>query len=337
MRIREEVIGSCRLILGDCREVLPGIRDAHACVSDPPYHIQSVLKRFGAKNAAPAKSNGATGVYARQAAGFLGQQWDGGDVAFDPVTWDAISAALRPGAYVAAFCSRKNYHRLATGIELAGFEIKNMLIWLYAQGKPNSHNVGRMLEKAGRDEHQDWWGWGTDLKGSHEPICLARKMLAEDTIAANALEHSTGALHIEACRGEDGRWPATVLHDGSIEVYGSLPADRDMLGVMPCMKPSKAERAFGLEEGERGHVTAKPIALMQWLLRLTTPPCGLVLDPFMGGASTGIACVNEGFRFIGIEKDESYYDIACRRIEAAVKAHEGTIMGAVQRAEANSS
>ena len=62
------------------------------------------------------------------------------------------------------------------------------------------------------------------------------------------------------------------------------------------------------------HPTVKPLALMRWLVRLVTPPGGLVLDPFTGSGTTGMACVAEGFRFIGMEKDEGYCEIARRRI-----------------------
>lgn len=323
--MRCEVIGSCALYLGDMREVLSHVSGVHACVTDSPYHIESITKRFGSENAAPAKSNGPSGVYKRQSEGFLGQSWDGGGISFDPATWEKVTETLVPGGHVAAFASRKNYHRLASAIEGAGFEIRDMLVWMHIQGKPNSHNVGRLMRKAGESDEvaAEWDGWGTDAKGSHEPICLARKTLDCDTIAGNVREHGTGGLNIDACRGEDKRWPATVLHDGSVEVYGSLPYEtREMLGVLPCMKPSKAERTFGLEAGARKHPSMKPVALMQWLSRLVCPPGGLILDPFMGSGSTGMAAVYEGFRFIGIEKDEAYFDVARRRIEAAVREAE---------------
>lgn len=335
--MRVETFGSCALYLGDAREIIHGVRGAHACATDPPYHLASVVKRFGAKDAAPAKSKGATGVYARQSAGFVGKTWDGGGIAFDPALWDAINEALVPGAHVASFAARKNYHRMAGAIELGGFEIRDMMIWMYAQGKPNSHNVGTLMQKAGYSEEAArlWAGYGTDLKGAHEPICLARKYLAEDTIAQNVAAHGAGGLNIEGCRTSPGdRWPATAIHDGSVSVYASLRGGgREMMAVMPCMKPSKKEREFGLEEGEAGHPTTKPIALMQWICRLITPDGGLVVDPFMGSGTTGIACVHENLRFIGIEKDEAYFDKACRRIEAAVREFDGTIMGAMQRAE----
>ena len=107
-----------------------------------------------------------------------------------------------------------------------------------------------------------------------------------------------------------------------------------------CAKPSRAERNIGLEGfpvrasdertdtgmglyAEQGgavapaqnfHPTVKSAELMQWLCRLVTPKGGIVLDPFTGSGSTGVAALREGFRFIGIEKDPDYVEIAKRRI-----------------------
>ena len=83
-----------------------------------------------------------------------------------------------------------------------------------------------------------------------------------------------------------------------------------------CAKASRSERNAGLEEDKIcTHPTVKPISLMRYLCRLITPPNGTVLDPFMGSGTTGIACVREGFDFIGIEQDTEYMEIAKRRIE----------------------
>ncbi|MFZ8927501.1 MAG: DNA methyltransferase, partial [Candidatus Nanopelagicales bacterium] len=81
-----------------------------------------------------------------------------------------------------------------------------------------------------------------------------------------------------------------------------------------CAKASKADRGEG-----NAHPTVKPTDLMRYLCRLVTPPGGLVLDPFMGSGSTGKAAVLEGFRFLGIEREESYLAIAKARIDAAVE------------------
>jgi site-specific DNA-methyltransferase (adenine-specific) len=87
-----------------------------ACVTDPPYHLTSIVKRFGGKNPAEAKV-GATGAYARASKGFMGKEWDGGDIAFRPETWRAVYDALKPGAHLVAFSGTRTYHRMACAIE----------------------------------------------------------------------------------------------------------------------------------------------------------------------------------------------------------------------------
>jgi site-specific DNA-methyltransferase (adenine-specific) len=74
--------------------------------------------------------------------------------------------------------------------------------------------------------------------------------------------------------------------------------------------------------GRNGHPTVKPIALMRHLVRLVTPPGGLVLDPFTGSGSTGVAAMLEGFRFVGCELQPEYHALACRRIAAATREAE---------------
>ncbi len=158
---------------------------------------------------------------------------------------------LKPGGHVIAFGGTRTYHRLACAIEDAGFEIRDLIAWMYGSGFPKSHN------QAG-----DWTGWGTALKPAIEPIVFARKPLV-GTVAANLAQHGVGALNIAACRvGSEarengvasatsmqrasrveagyrhddgrgpgapasavvGRWPANVLHDGSDEVEAAFAA-----------------------------------------------------------------------------------------------------------------
>lgn len=242
---------------GDSRDVLKTLPDASvdSVVCDPPYALVSIGKRFGAENAAPAKV-GASGAYARASAGFMGQKWDTGETAFDPAFWVEVKRVLKPGGHLIAFSGTRTYHRLACAIEDAGFEMRDMIAWLYGSGFPKSHNVGKKTE---REEDA---GWGTALKPALEPVVLARKPLI-GTVAANVLKHGTGALNIDASRiGTDGgtkkpeghakedsrgtfghglnskgafeivpidkgRWPANVIHDGSEEVTGAF----DIAGV----------------------------------------------------------------------------------------------------------
>jgi len=150
----------------------------------------------------------------------------------------------------------------------------------------------------------------------------------------------------------DGRFPANVMHDGS-DVVQEIFANKDH--YFYCAKASKKDRDEGLEQLEtptenlqgldtRGstliredgtktlverwkpnadrknnHPTVKPTELMRYLCRLVTPKGGIVLDPFMGSGSTGKAAILEGFHFVGIELDPEYFEIACARIEKAVR------------------
>jgi len=145
-----------------------------------------------------------------------------------------------------------------------------------------------------------------------------------------------------------GRFPANFIHDGSDEVVALFPdtkspktyrrsskatanidwnpkeADTEQLGFgdsgsaarfFYCAKASKRDRNEGLDETKNHHPTVKPTSLMQYLVRLVTPPNGTVLDPFMGSGSTGKACAYEGFKFIGIEQSAEYVEIARARIK----------------------
>ena len=167
---------------------------------------------------------------------FMGKEWDHGlpSVPF----WRQVIRVLRPGAYLLAFGGTRTFHRLACAIEDAGFEIRDCVMWVYGTGFPKSLDVSKAIDKAagakreaigagpfasrrvhsggGRttrdfdhdgqtltapatDAAKQWDGWGTALKPAWEPIIVARKPL-DGTVAANVLEHGTGALNIDATR-----------------------------------------------------------------------------------------------------------------------------------------
>src|SRR5690606_15016987 len=120
--------------------------------------------------------------------GFMGRAWDSSGVAYRRETWEAALRVLKPGGHLLAFGGTRTYHRLACAIEAAGFEIRDCLVWLYANGFPKSRNLDG-----------DWQGWGTALKPAHEPIVVARKPLI-GTVAENVQQYGTGALNIDGCR-----------------------------------------------------------------------------------------------------------------------------------------
>ena len=232
---------------------------------------------------------------------FMGKKWDYDVPGVD--IWTECLRVLKPGGHLLAFAGTRTQHRMAVRIEDAGFEIRDMIAWVYGSGFPKSLDVSKALDKAagaerevlgtvdprgtfdgrerksaavntnwrgaeGRDDVRDlsqkqitapatdaarqWQGWGTALKPALEPITVARKPLI-GTVAANVLEHGTGALNIDGCRiGEEvtvtvrngnsgahgrygtddrvftrenppGRWPANLIHDGSDEVVAGFP------------------------------------------------------------------------------------------------------------------
>lgn len=394
-----------------------------AVVCDPPYHLTSIVRRFGKPGSAAAKvPSGGTGAYARASKGFMGKEWDGGDVAFRPETWALVLAKMKPGAHLVAFSGTRTYHRMACAIEDAGFEIRDQLAWAYGSGFPKSHDVRKGIDKAagatrtevvgtklGRpgmakdgsnqrnadaafggdvsrilssditapatEAAQQWQGWGTALKPAWEPICLARKPLSEASVAANVLKHGTGAINVDGCRvgidpaeraevdsrsgagfgtgatvggnqgraeglfksHDQGRWPANLCHDGSEAVVGHFPnvtsgallphhdAKASENGSMSGANyAGRIKSEFGGDSGSAArffysakaapldrlgskHATVKPVDLMRWLCRLVCPPGGLILDPFAGSGTTGIAAMAEGFDCTLIELEADHH------------------------------
>jgi len=254
-------------MLGDCLERLRELPDSSvdSVVTDPPYGLS-----------------------------FMGKKWDY-DVPSVEV-WAECLRVLKPGGHLLAFAGTRTQHRMAVRIEDAGFEIRDMIAWVYGSGFPKSLDVSKAIDKAagfqgrvvGRGTSwnrpnnvegdtarmnaslgeynikelsptaQQWQGWGTALKPALEPITVARKPLGEKTVAANVLEHGTGAINVDGCRVEteppaarnapkkiirggkfhasadaeremshynptQGRWPANFCHDGSDEVVGLFP------------------------------------------------------------------------------------------------------------------
>jgi site-specific DNA-methyltransferase (adenine-specific) len=369
---------SYQLLCGDCLEELKKLPDnsIDSCVTDPPYHLTSIVKRFGKtrledNTRTSARVRDRTDGYARLVAtGFMGKTWDGGDIAFQADLWREVWRVLKPGAHLAAMGATRGYHRMACAIEDAGFEVRDSLMWIYGTGFPKSHKVGE--------------GWGTALKPAFEPIVLARKPLSEKTVAANVLKWGTGAINIDGCRvatfetssraggrrpathegyqrpnktmyqdktdwalPKEGRWPANVITDGSEEVVKAFPSSAS--GSMNRQTISKGRRPGGFgnvgsdrvdpvpngpmyadsgsaarffysakaskeDRADSKHPTVKPIALMQYLVRLITPPNGTVLDPFAGTGTTGAAAAREGMRSILIEREKEYQDDIKRRM-----------------------
>jgi site-specific DNA-methyltransferase (adenine-specific) len=361
-----------RVILhcGDCLDALAAMPEnsVDSVVCDPPYHLTSIVKRFGTEGAAEAKS-GATGAFKRASAGFMGKQWDGGDIAFQPSTWAAVLRVLKPGGYLLAFASTRGIWRMGVAIEDAGFINHPMFGWIFGSGFPKATRV-----KA--DGYEGFRYGGQASKPAIEPIYMGQKPFSEATGTANILRWGTGAVNIDGCRvgegvlrstgngqrersdgygmqggiiggSELGRWPANVIHDGSEEVlaafdefgvrtsgswdgqrtkdkenavYGKFGTDAD---APTAGSSGSAARFFYSAKADAEdrlgskHPTVKPLDLMQYLVRLVTPPGGTVLDCFAGTGTTGEAAFREGMKAILIEREPEYQDDIARRMELA--------------------
>jgi site-specific DNA-methyltransferase (adenine-specific) len=198
------------ILIGDCLDHMRAMPDnsIDAICTDPPYGLK-----------------------------FMGKDWDHGVPAVH--FWQEMERVLKPGGHLLAFGGTRTFHRLAVAIEDAGFEIRDTLMWLYGSGFPKSLDVSKAIDKAagaeretwevprnggpgGKSDHigqisadrksgiglasapatdaaRQWDGWGTALKPAYEPIIMARKPLI-GTVAANVLQHGTGALNIGASR-----------------------------------------------------------------------------------------------------------------------------------------
>lgn len=238
----------------------------------------------------------------------MGKKWDYDVPSVD--IWKQCLRVLKPGGHLLAFAGTRTQHRMCVNIEDAGFEIRDMIAWLYGQGfpkaksclKPALEPVTMARKPAKHVQHLNIDGCrvGTN-KNVPASVSKASQFLGEGS-GFNAKEDGTGSGHDP----NTGRWPANLIHDGSDEVTELLS---DAARFFYCPKCSKKDR-----DGST-HPTMKPTDLMAYLCRLVTPPKGVVLDPFMGSGSTGKAAVREGFSFIGIDKEEEYVAIASKRLQ----------------------
>lgn len=173
----------------------------HAMLCDPPYHLQSIVDRFGKEGAASPKE----GVYNRSSRGFMGATWDGGNTAFEAETWCAFLRLLMPGAFVFAFCGSRGWHRQAVAMEDAGF-IFHPSIFMFG------YSFGSGFPKATRvrgDNRLKDHRYGLQaLKPALEPIILAQKPYRGRPVD-NITMSGAGSLNIGAGRiGTNGEIPS---------------------------------------------------------------------------------------------------------------------------------
>ncbi|OYD08563.1 DNA-methyltransferase [Paludifilum halophilum] len=380
---------------GDCLEEIKNMHadSIDAVVTDPPYglgkepDITEVLTKWLAGE-----------DYEHRGGGFMGKSWD--SFVPGPSVWKEVFRILKPGGHVLCFAGTRTQDLMTISLRLAGFEVRDVIEWLYFSGFPKSMDVGKAFDKrAGAEREvigqkltaydgsvrkpnfnhnktwdpvsgskyngfgtpitlpatdlaQKWDGWGTALKPAHEPIILCRKPLG-GTVCDTAERYGTGAINVDGCRieftdpnedtrrnsrgGENGLTgtPTFKIRERKVEDFkkpeGRFPANCitledgqfyskyfNVTTQELSKKASKKDRSRdwrGKKTYNRNtHPTVKPIDLMAWLVRLITPPGGIVFDPFAGSGSTLVAAKREGFYYVGIEREEEYVEITRARL-----------------------
>lgn len=276
----------------DCRTALPGLSEHSVSVilTDPPYFTD----RMGAEwNHRDLRARVKDGVIGGLPVGMKFDRQQGRDL-YDfllPVA-EQWMRVLRPGGFALCFSHPRLTHRTTAAIEDAGFEIRDLLAWKH-EGQPKAFTQDHFVRRRNlpaRDETRILRALGgrktPQLKPQMEMIVLAQAP-REGTFVDNWMTHRAGLIDVSSPFLEPDRFPGTLLS---------------------CPKPKE----------RFGHLTAKPVALLRHLIRIFTAPGSdaVVLDPFAGSGSTGVAARLEGRGFLGFEIDPAMARIAERRIEA---------------------
>lgn len=313
---------------GDSRQILQRMIErgefVDSVVTDPPYHLDSIVKRFG-KDGYKVAQYGTDGAFTRASGNFLGHKWDGENggtkIAQDSGFWELVYQVLKPGGYIVSFSSSRTYGRMQVALEDAGFVTHPMIGWVYGSGMPKAHSAYRQLSKVAPDKADQWEGYsygGQARKPALEPIYVGQKPFSEKNCGLNILKHGVGAVAIDACRAENGNWPANLIHDGSDEVVHLFPDKADTFferypfdgkPIFYHRKANKADRAGSC------HPTVKSPGLLRSLVRHITPIGGIVLDPFAGTGTTAEAALAEGFGCILIEREVQFCCDIRRRLQ----------------------
>lgn len=221
---------------------------------------------------------------------------------------EEIFRILKPGGFFFSFSSPRLYHRMASAIDDAGFEIRDAFMWLYTQNQAKAMGVDHFIKKMNIDEkakekiREKLNGWKTpQIKSCFEPIAMAQKP-TDQTYLKNMLKHEVGLFNTNVRIG-DNMYPANVFTvDGINELI-------DRAFLLP--KPTKKEKG-----DYNDHKTVKPLAICEYLIKLSAfSKDAVVLDPFVGSGTTAVAAKKLGKNYIGIDANEKYVKISEKRLK----------------------
>lgn len=282
--------GDVSLLHGDCLAIMADMPSGsiHLVATDPPYFLDGLDADWRGKG-----RNTRSDVVGGLPAGMKFDRKQGLKLQeFYGKVSAEILRILVPGGFFLSFASPRLYHRMAVAMDDVGFELRDMLVWRYRNGAQQKafkqdHFVRRMnISKKAQDKIiQSMNSRKTpQIRPQFEPIAVGQKQ-KEGTFVDNWQKWKTGLIDLNGPKVK-GRTPTTVLEFD---------------------KPAK--------DTYNSHLTVKPVALMEVLIRIFSTSGQTVLDPFAGSGSTLLAARNTGRKGIGIEINAEYHEIATNRLE----------------------
>lgn len=309
-------------------------------ITDPPYgltdktiNIYEVISAF--MNGKDFKPNGG---------GYNKNEWD--SFVPGPQVWAEAYRSLKPGGWLISFSAKRTIHYLAMAVQMAGFEIKDQILWFHGQGASKTTPLAENLKEAGANEKliELVGNYRADLRPLYEPILMAQKPMNSPNTAINIIKNSTGGMN--AAEVLLNSYAGDIICDSNEFIKKFLSGKKNGIKIIPPVlsfsRTSQKEKKVGLQDftvsgasdeiirssshanqtptnGYNYHPTVKPVALMKYLVELFSIEGAIIVDPFMGSGSTAIGALEANRRFIGVELKEDYFSLAQHRITKALK------------------
>ncbi len=298
-----------KIILGDSLKVLPQIEDnsIDLILTDPPYFLDKMDNNWNHQRVSKITDycnvvkSLPPGMKFDKKQGIHFYQWYLG-------ISTELYRVLKPGGFFFSFSSPRLYHRMVSAVDDAGFLIRDCFIWLYTQNQPKAMSLNHFIDKLNCDKESKTElkerlnGWKTpQIKSCFEPIMMAQKP-CEKTFLENMLNYYVGLVNTNAKIGND-MFPSNVVT--------TEPVNKNIDTCFLLPKPTKEEKGeFNI------HQTVKPLAICEYLIKLTTfSESAVVLDPFVGSGTTCVAAKKLQRKYIGIDSNPEYVKIALKRLE----------------------
>lgn len=298
-----------KLLNNDCLKELENIKDEtiDCIITDPPYFIDKLDNNWSSEKIKKDKKNSHIKHLPK------GMKFDKKQVIklyeFYYELSNILIKKIKPGGYFLSFSSPRLYHSIAMACEMSGFEIRDMINWVYTQSMPKGMSMNHIIDKMDKTEEEkqkikkEYENFKTPMiRSCFEPICVAMKPI-NGTFIINELNFKTGLINFNNKVGiNNDKVPANIITiDEFNEIY-----DKNFL----VSKPNKKEKKV-----YNTHITVKPLAIIEHIIKIFSKENSLILDPFMGSGTTGVCCKMNKRNFIGIEINKEYYEISKKRID----------------------